>query len=137
MDGDGAYRIVDLQYAVDEFHREADQHAGNQTDNTGADWIDKCARSSDRDQARKEAVARHGSVRFSITEPHVKHGRETARHPGQHRVDGDGCDAEIARAGRPEARTWVKSEPAEGQDEAASQNQDDVMADDGVRLAVP
>ena len=45
------------QDAVDEFHADTNQHAGDEADDDGADGIDVSARRGDRHQAREQAVA--------------------------------------------------------------------------------
>ena len=103
---------------------------------TGADGVDEAAGRGDGHQPGQQAVAGHGRVRLAVAQPHVEHGAEAARHPGQHGVHRDGADAQAAVAGSAQRRAGIESEPAEGQNEAAGEHQHDVVAR-GSRWACP
>ena len=96
--------------------------------------VDKPAGSSDRNQAGQQTVARHGSVGLSVAQPHIEHGAEAARHSGKHRVDGHCRDAKVAGTRGPKRRTGIKSKPAKRQNEAAGQDDHDIVTDNRVRL---
>src|SRR5205823_8959939 len=74
----------------------------------------------------------HGSVGFVIAQPHIEHRPKRPGHAREHGVHSNGADAQAAVAGSTEGRTGIKSKPTKGQDEAAGEDDDDVMGEDGV-----
>ena len=71
-----------------------------------------------------------------FNDPHIEQRAECCSAAGQHGVDGNGANAQVAGGGSAQRAAGVESEPAEGQDEAADQHRRDVVADDGVGRAV-
>src|SRR5579862_1825342 len=133
MDGNRTNRVFHFYYHGDDVHREADQNTGYQADDAGANGVDEAAGSRDRYQSGQQSIARHRRIRLSITHPHVKHRAERPGHARQHGIHRDGADAQIAVARSAESGSGIKAEPAERQDETASQDNYDVVSNDGVR----
>src|SRR5208337_1192076 len=133
---DGAYGVVHFQYAFDEGHGDTYQDASDQADDDRADWIYKAGRGGDGHQAGEEAVAGHGSVGFALNGPHVQHGADESRGAGEHGVHRDGTDAQVAVARSTERGAGIKAEPAEGQNQATRDHQDDIVGQNDLRLAL-
>ena len=100
------------------------------------DGADETAGRGDCDQASQQPVAAHRGVRLALHCPHVEQRTEGAGATGQHGVDGDGADAQVAGGGGAKGAAGIESEPSEGQNEASDKHCGDVVADDRVARSV-
>ncbi len=136
MNRDCSDGIIDFEHTFYELHTYANQHAGDQADDRGPHRAYETAGGSNGDQPREQTVTGHGRVRLSVTNPHVQDRSERARATRQHGVDGNRPDAQRSVARGSESASRIEPKPAEGQDEATGEHDNDVMARHRIGCAV-
>ncbi len=115
VDADGAYRVIDFGYFVEEFYGEYDEDASDESDDDCGVVADGIASGGDCYETGKGTVKGHGYVWFSVADPGYNKGCKCCGSSGK-----VGCHCDITEVcGSCCGRTAVETKPAEPEDEYA------------------
>ena len=131
------HRVVYVELGVDEFYREYENHTANQAYHDGSERRNEVAAGCNAHKTGEHAVEHERERGFAIFYPCGEHGCNTARcgsKVGGKKHVRHGRAVDFARSG--ELRTGVETEPAEPKDEHSESSDEQVMAGNGVALAV-
>ena len=137
VDGDSAHGVVDLCDLIEELDAQHHEDAGHKADEESAKGRNGVAACGDGDQTGQRAVQGHGDIRLAIPLPGEEHG-----HAGGHSRRKVGVEADQTGqghglvGGEAQGRAAVEAEPAEPEDEHAQSTGGQVVAGNGVGLAV-
>ena len=137
VDGDSAHGVIDLRNIIEELDAQHHENAGDEADDESTKGRNGVAACGDGHQTSQRAVERHGDVGLAVALPGKEHG-----HAGRNCCRKVGVEADQTGqghgliGGKAQGRAAVEAEPAEPEDEYAQRTGGQVVAGDGVGLAV-
>ena len=137
VNGDSAHGVIDLCNLIKEFNAQDHEDTGHEADDEGTEGRDRITACGDGDQTSQRAVQGHGDIGLAVAQPGEDHGHAGGNGSGQ-----VGVEADKARqghglvGGKAQGRAAVEAEPAEPQDEHAQRTGGQIVAGNGVGVAV-
>ncbi len=137
VDGNRTDGVIDLGDLIEELDAQHHKETGHKADEEGTEGRNGIAACGDGHQTGQRAVQGHGDIGLAVPQPGEDHG-----HAGGHGCGKVGVEADQTGqghgliGGQAQGRAAVEAEPAEPQDEHAQRTGGQVVAGDGVGLAV-
>ena len=137
VDGDCADGIVDPGDLIKELNAQDHQKTGHKADDEGTERRNSVAACRDGHQTGQRTVQGHGDIGLAVPQPGEDHGHAGGHSSGQVGVEADQTgQGHGLIGGQAQGRAAVETEPAEPQDEDAQRTGSQVVAGDGVGVAV-
>ena len=137
VDRNRTYGVIHLGDIVEELDAQHHQEAGHKADEKCAEGRNGVTSGGDGHQTGQRTVQGHGDIGLAVTQPGEDHGHTGGHRSGQVGVEADQTGhGHGSVGGQAQGRAAVEAEPAEPQDEHAQGTGCQVVAGDGVGLAV-
>ena len=137
VDGNCTNRVIHLGDVIEELNAQNNEQAGHKADEECAERRNGIAACSDRHQTGQRTVQGHGNIGLAVAQPGEDHSHTGGNGCGKVGVEADQTGhGHGLVGGKAQRRTAVEAEPAEPQDEHAQSTGGQVVAGNGVRLAV-
>lgn len=130
VDGDGTTRVVDEELQLEGFDEERDECSSDDADEQGGERRGEAATGASGYEAGDPSVSAEGGVRLAVAELGDEDGGEAATGGGEHRVDGNDDDLHGVESVEEHGSGGFEADPADESEQAAEEDEDDVVTGD-------